>query len=173
MNRTHTRAIERRVPATIWRRQGARLRFPRTTAAVIAWSVDDLGDPSMVVDIEIDHRHVEVPYRVLRYGAEAARLWWHGRVRIRDERAAGGAPDHAVAVVVVPSCQLRYSDRRVEPIPSHLSLELVDQPEVAHIPLHELQRALLLPGVSPRMNRLLRPSARGSSASPWTGSTVA
>lgn len=173
MKKTPTSYIERRVPATIWRREGARLRFPRATAAVIAWSVDDLGDPSMVVDIEIDRRHVEVPYDILRHGAESRRLCWHGRVRTRDDRAADSHPEHAVALVVVPWCQLRYSDRRVEPIPSHLSIELVDQPEVFHIELHELQRALLLPALPARMHRLLRSAARGSSSSPWTGSTVA
>lgn len=173
MRKIQTDAIEHPVPATVWVRQGARLRFPRTTEAIIAWSVDDLGDPSMVVDVSIDHRHIEVPYDVVRHGAENGRLWWRGRVRIRDERVARCAPDHSVALVVVPSCQIRYSNRRVEPIPSHLSLEFVDQQEVLHIELHELQRALRLPAVSARMHQLLRPAAMGSSSRRWTRSSVA
>ncbi len=171
MKRTQTRAVERHVPATVWRRQGARLRFPRTTAAMIGWSLDDLGDPSMVVQFTVtDHLHIDLPYEVVRRGAEQGRLWWSGRVRTWSDE---GVPDHAVALVVVPSCQLRYSTRRTEPIPSHISVELAGQPDVLHIELHELQRALLLPAVPPRIYRLLRPAAMGSSSRRWTRSSVA
>lgn len=171
MKKIRTHPIERRVPATVWTRQGARLRFPRTTTAVIAWSVDDLGDPSMVVQFKVtDHLHVDLPYEVVRRGAEQGRLWWSGRVRTWSDE---GVPDHAVALVVVPSCRLLYSKGRTELIPSHVSIEFVGQPDVLHVELHELQRALLLPGVSPRMHRLLRPATRGSNSSPWTRSTVA
>ena len=145
MTKIATRSIERRVPTTVWRRQGARLRFPRATQAAIRWSPEELGDPSMLVDLEIGDRGLGLPYEPLRFGAERSSLWWRGCVLVRN-----GAAEWRTARLAVPRSLLRHANGRTEAIDSHLCVEIVGEAQVVHLPLSDLRRALWIPVVGAR-----------------------
>lgn len=143
------RPIERRVPATTWIRQGAHLRFPRTTAATIRWDPEQLGDPSMLVDLEIEGRRLLLPYEPVRFGGERGVLWWSGDVLVR-EGASTGAAEWRTARLAVPRSLLRHPNGRTEEISSHLSVEIIGESQVVHVPLTDLRRALCIPVVGAR-----------------------
>lgn len=103
----------------------------------------------MLVDLEIEGRRLLLPYEPVRFGGELGVLWWSGDVLVR-EGASTDPAEWRTARLAVPRSLLRHPNGRTEEISSHLSVEIIGESQVVHVPLTDLRRALCIPVVGAR-----------------------